>query len=53
MKYTKIDISATLGVSLRTVQRYIESLTIVENGENFLNEDVFNLMILRRQNDKN
>ncbi|MDM1039830.1 hypothetical protein [Myroides odoratimimus] len=52
MKYTTSDISATLGVSLRTSQRYIESLTIVENGKTFLSEDVFNLIISRHLNDK-
>ncbi|MDM1514359.1 hypothetical protein [Myroides odoratimimus] len=52
MKYTTSDISATLGVSLRTAQRYIESLTIIENGKTFLSEDVFNLIISRHTNDK-
>lgn len=52
MKYTTSDISATLGVSLRTAQRYIESLIIIENGKTFLNEDVFNLIISRHTNDK-
>lgn len=52
MKYTTSDISATLGVSLRTAQRYIENLTIVENGKTFLSEDVFNLIISRYTNDK-
>lgn len=52
MKYTTSDISATLGVSLRTAQRYIENLTIVENGKTFLSEDVFNLIISRHLNDK-
>lgn len=51
MKYTTSDISATLGVSLRTAQRYLESLTIIENGKTFINEDVFNLIISRHQND--
>ena len=51
MKYTTSDISATLGVSLRTAQRYLESLTIVENGKTFVNEDVFNLIISRHQSD--
>lgn len=52
MKYTTSDISATLGVSLRTAQRYIENLIIIENGKTFLNEDVFNLIISRHTNDK-
>lgn len=52
MKYTTKDISTTLGVSLRTAQRYIENLTIVENGKTFLSEDVFNLIISRHLNDK-
>lgn len=51
MKYTTSDISATLSVSLRTAQRYLESLTIVENGKTFVNEDVFNLIISRHQSD--
>ncbi|MEK6452374.1 MULTISPECIES: hypothetical protein [unclassified Myroides] len=51
MKYTTSDISATLGVSLRTAQRHLESLTIVENGKTFINEDVFNLIISRHQSD--
>ncbi|MEK6495476.1 hypothetical protein [Myroides odoratimimus] len=52
MKYTASDISATLGVSLRTAQRYIESLIIIEKGKTFISEDVFNLIILRHTNDK-
>lgn len=52
MKYTTSDISTTLGVSLRTAQRYIENLTIIENGKTFLSEDVFNLIISRHTNDK-
>lgn len=51
MKYTTSDISATLGVSLRTAQRYLENLTIVENGKTFIKEDIFNLIISRHQSD--
>lgn len=51
MKYTTSDISTTLGVSLRTAQRYLENLTIVENGKTFIKEDIFNLIISRHQSD--
>jgi len=51
MKYTTSDISATLGVSLRTAQRYLENLVVTENGKIFINEDVFFLIISRHQND--
>lgn len=52
MKHTTSDIASTLGVSLRTAQRYIENLTTIENGKTFIKEDVFNLIISRHQNDK-
>lgn len=51
MKYTTSDISATLGVSLRTAQRYLKELTAFENGKTFINKDVFDLIILRHGSD--
>lgn len=51
MKYTSNDIATTLNVSTRTAQRYIESLTFIDNGKIYINEDVFNLILSRHQND--
>lgn len=50
-KYSSSDISTTLNVSIRTAQRYIESLVLYENGKTYINEDVFNLIISRHTND--
>lgn len=50
-KYTSSDIAATLNVSLRTAQRYIENLIIQENGKSLIDKDIFELIISRHTND--
>lgn len=50
-KYTTSDISATLNVSLRTAQRYIENLVKNNNGKIAIEKDVFDLLIQRHTND--
>ncbi len=50
-KYKVSDISTTLGVSIRTAQRYVENLTNKEKKETIFNKDVFDLIILRHHND--
>lgn len=51
-KYKISDISTTLNVSIRTAQRYVENLINKENKEITFNEDVYNLIISRHNNDK-
>lgn len=51
-KYTISDISATLKVSERTAQRYVESLVNKDNNKIYVSEDVFNLLKLRHGNDE-
>lgn len=51
-KYTTSDIVATLGVSVRTAQRYVENLVNKENNKLYFNKDVFDLIIERHTNDK-
>lgn len=50
-KYTTKDISATLGVSLRTAQRYLENLVNTDNGKTTIEKDVFDLLTHRHAND--
>jgi len=50
-KYTTSDISATLGVSLRTAQRHLENLVKTTNGKTEIEKDVFDLLIKRHTND--
>jgi hypothetical protein len=50
-KYTTKDISTTLGVSLRTAQRYLENLVKTNNGKTEIEKDVFYLLIQRHTND--
>lgn len=51
MKYTTNEISKTLGVSLRTAQRYLESFKEQILNNNFLEEDIFNVLIERYKKD--
>ena len=50
-KYTVDDIIATLNVSKRTAQRYVENIINKTDRKTFFKEDVFNLIISRHQND--
>ena len=51
-KYTISDISATLSVTERTVQRWIETLVIKEGNKILVPEDVLELLKSRHVNDK-
>ena len=52
IKYTLSDISATLSVTERTVQRWIETLVIKEGNKILVPEDVLELLKSRHVNDK-
>ena len=51
-KYTIVDISATLSVTERTVQRWIETLVIKEGNKILVPKDVLELLKSRHVNDK-
>ena len=51
-KYTIADISATLSVTERTVQRWIETLVIKEGNKILVPKDVLELLKSRHVNDK-
>ena len=51
-KYTISDISATLSVTERTVQRWIETLVIKEGNKILVPKDVLELLKSRHVNDK-
>lgn len=51
--YTIPDIAATLNVSERTVQRWVEKLVIKDGNKILIPEDVFNLLKSRHVNDTN
>jgi hypothetical protein len=50
-KYNSDDIAATLNVTKRTAQRYIENLLSKDNGQFYFEKDVFDLIIERHTND--
>lgn len=50
-KYSTDDIATTLNVSIRTAQRYVESLVNKGVGKLFFERDVFDLIISRHSND--
>lgn len=51
-KYTTSDIAVALNVTLRTAQRYLETLVVKENGRSVFDEDLFNLIIERHKSEQ-
>lgn len=50
-KHTISDISTTLGISERTVQRWLETLVIKEKNKILVPQDILELLILRHKPD--
>ncbi|MDM1549508.1 hypothetical protein HX096_16770 [Empedobacter falsenii] len=50
-KYTSDDLSKALNISKRTAQRYIDKIFDKSNKEVSFEEDVFNILIQRHNND--
>lgn len=49
--YTITDISTTLGVSERTVQRWINSLVFIDKNKTIIPQDVYQLLLSRHKPD--